>query len=55
MPAAIIAATAALALLTSSNAASTHVAFCAVGVSFTVTSVVTASNPSEPQISASRS
>ena len=42
------------ALATSSNAASATCASCGFGVSLTVTSVITASSPSEPLISASR-
>ncbi len=55
MPAAMTSATALPALPTSSNAASTHCASCGFGSSLTVTSVITASMPSEPIISASRS
>ena len=55
MPAAIIAPTAAPAFSTSANAASATCASCGFGVSFTVISVMTASRPSLPVTSASRS
>ena len=55
MPAAMIAATASPAFTTSSKAASTHWASWGLGVSRTVTSVTTASMPSEPVTSGSRS
>ena len=55
MPAPMIAPTAAPACSTSSKAASATCAICGFGVSLTVTSVMTASSPSLPVISASRS
>ncbi len=55
MPAAITLATAAPAFSTSSKAAITTCAHSGFGRSFTVTSVTTASMPSEPTASASRS
>ena len=55
MPAAMIAPTAAPAFSTSSNAASATCAGCGFGSSLTVISVITASRPSLPWMSASRS
>ena len=55
MPAAITAATASPAFSTSSNEAMMTRAVSGLGSSLTVTSVVTASRPSEPIASASRS
>ena len=55
MPVAITAATAAPACAMSSKAASATCACSGFGVSFTVISVMTASSPSEPLTSASRS
>ncbi len=55
MPAAITAATASPAFSTSSKEAITTRAASGLGSSFTVISVATASRPSEPIISASRS
>ncbi len=55
MPAAITAATASPAFSTSSKEAMITRATSGLGSSFTVTSVVTASRPSEPIASASRS
>ena len=55
MPAAMTSATASPALTTSSNAARTHCALSGSGVNLTVTSVMTASIPSEPVMSAKRS
>ncbi len=55
MPSPMIAPTAAPAFSMSSNAAQATCASCGFGVSLTVTSVMTASRPSLPVISASRS
>ena len=55
MPAAITAATASPAFRTSSKLAMMQRASCGLGTSFTVTSKVTASMPSLPTTSASRS
>ena len=55
MPSAITAPTAAPADSTVGKAASATCASCGFGVSFTVTSVITASSPSLPVTSASRS
>ena len=55
MPAPITFATASPALSTSGNDAITTCASSGLGRSFTVTSSVTASNPSDPVTSASRS
>ncbi len=55
MPLAMIAATASLAISTSSNDAISTFAASGLGSSLTVTSTMTPSRPSEPCMSASRS